>query len=54
LNPSDGEIKYIQTESRKRSNGELTISKTTAILVARGELSMGDAIANNHHHSSEE
>ena len=54
VNPSDGEIKYIQTESRKRSNGEITISKTTAISVAKGELSMEDAIAKNRHHSSEE
>ena len=54
LNPSEGEIKYIQTESRKRSNGEITISKTTAMAVAKGELSMEDAIAKNLHHSSEE
>ena len=54
VKPSDGEIKYIQTESRKRSNGEITISKNTAVLVARGDLSMEDAIAKNSHHSSEE
>ena len=54
LNPSDGEIKYIQTESRKRSNGEITISRLTAISVARGELSMEEAIARDRHHSSEE
>ena len=54
LKPTDGEIKYIQTESRKRSNGEKTISRLTAVLVARGELSMEDAIARDRHHSSEE
>ena len=47
VNPSDGEIKYIQTESRKRSNGEITISKTTAISVAKGELSM-EAVSYTH------
>ena len=54
LNPSDGEIKYIQTESRQRSNGEITISRLTAISVARGELSMEEAIARDRRHSSEE
>ena len=54
LNPTNGEIKYIQTESRKLSNGEITISKPTAILVARGELSMEDAITRDRFYSSEE
>ncbi len=54
LSPTDGEIKYIQTESRKRSNGEITISRSTAVLVALGEMSMDEAITTCRHYSSEE
>ena len=52
LSPTDGEIKYIQTESRKRSNGEITISRSTAGLVALGEMSMDEAITTCRHYSS--
>ena len=54
LNPTDGEIKYIQTESRKRSNGKMTISRSTAVLVALGEMSMEEAITTRRDYSSEE
>ena len=54
LNPTDGDIKYIQTESRKRSNGKMTISRSTAVLVALGEMSMEEAITTGRDYSSEE
>ena len=54
LNPTDGDIKYIQTESRKRSNGKMTISRSTAVLVALGEMSMEEAITTRRDYSSEE
>ena len=54
LNPTDGEIKYIQTESRKLSNGKMTICRSTAVLVALGEMSMEEAITTRRHYSSEE
>ena len=54
LNPTDGDIKYIQTESRKRSNGKMTISRSTAVLVALGEMSMDEAITTCRNYSSEE
>lgn len=52
--PTQGEIKYIQAESRKQSMGEFTISRSAAILVAQGDLSMDDALANRSDYSSEE
>ncbi|MDH4123373.1 MAG: hypothetical protein OEV21_04760 [Thermoplasmata archaeon] len=42
--PSDGEISDIQRKSRISSNGELTISRSLAEAVARGEISMDEAI----------
>ena len=54
ITPTEGDIKYIQTESRKRSKGEFTISKAVAILVAKGELSMEEALEQHGHSSSEE
>ena len=54
LNPTVGDIKYIQTESRKRSNGKMTISRSTAVLVALGEMSMEEAITTRRDYSSEE
>ena len=53
ITPTEGDIKYIQTESRKQSKGEFTISKAVAILVAKGELSMEDALEQHGHSSSE-
>ena len=53
ITPTEGDIKYIQTESRKQSKGEFTISKAVAILVAKGELSMEDALEQRGHSSSE-
>lgn len=42
--PSDGEIADIQRKSRIGSNGELTISRSLAESVAKGEISMEHAI----------
>jgi hypothetical protein len=42
--PSEGEIADIQRKSRIRSNGELTISRSLAGSVAKGEISMERAI----------
>jgi len=44
VDPSDGEIADIQRKSRIGSNGELTISRSLAESVAKGELSMEGAI----------
>lgn len=44
VDPSDGEIADIQRKSRIGSNGELTISRSLAVGVAKGELSMECAI----------
>ena len=54
IKPTQGEIKYIQTESRKHSKGEFTISRAAAILVAQGEISMDEALANRSDYSSDE
>jgi hypothetical protein len=42
--PSEGEVVDIQRKSRIRSNGELTISRSLAGSVAKGEISMEKAI----------
>jgi len=42
--PSEGEIADIQRKSRIGSDGELTISRSLAGSVARGEMSMEQAI----------
>jgi len=42
--PCDGEIRNIQRLSRLESAGSVTVSKNLAKKVAKGELSMGDAI----------
>ena len=42
--PSEGEIADIQRKSRISSEGELTISKSLAESVAKGDISMEDAI----------
>ena len=44
LNPNDGEIRYIQKQSRIKSIGAMTISKELAVKVATGELSMQQAL----------
>ncbi len=44
LIPNDGEIKYIQKQSRISSSGAITISKELATKVATGELSMEQAL----------
>ena len=54
IKPTQGDIKYIQTESRKRSNGKFTISQTVAAMVAVGEISMDEALAMRSSYSSEE
>ena len=54
LRPTSGHIKYIQGESRKLSNGEITISKRLAQMVACGDLTLAEAIHIHSTHSSEE
>ena len=54
INPTQGDIKYIQTESRKHSKGGFTISKKAAMMVAKGELTMEEATALRSRYSSEE
>ena len=54
LRPKHGDVKYIQTQSRKMSNGHITISKRLALLVAKGELTMQEAIIEQSSYSSEE
>ena len=44
LNPTEGDLREIQRQSRIMSSGNLTISTELARLVACGELSMEDAI----------
>ena len=44
IEPSEGEIKEIQNESRIFSNGAITISAEPARTVACGDLSLEDAI----------
>ena len=44
LNPTEGELKEIQRQSRITSSGNLTISTELARRVACGELSLEDAI----------
>ena len=44
LMPGDGEIRYIQNQSRIHSLGAMTISKKLAAKVATGELSMQQAL----------
>lgn len=44
IDPSEGEIADIQRKSRIGSNGELTISRSLATSVAKGEISMEQAI----------
>ena len=53
INPLPGQIKEIQRQSRKFSKGKLTISYSQAELVAKGELSLTDAIENFSHSSDE-
>lgn len=44
LNPTDGDLKEIQRQSRIQSSGNLTISTDLARMVACGELSLDEAI----------
>ena len=44
LNPTEGDLKEIQRQSRILSSGNLTISTDLAMLVACGEISIEDAI----------
>ncbi|MFQ6061005.1 MAG: hypothetical protein ACE5KV_06915, partial [Thermoplasmata archaeon] len=44
ISPTAGEIKDIQRRSRAESRGEITISKPLAVLVARGEMTLKEAI----------
>lgn len=45
INPTAGELREIQRVSRLESGGAVTISKELAEMVAKGELSLRDAIA---------
>jgi hypothetical protein len=44
IQPTEGEIRDIQRQSRKRSNGRMTISSEMAYAVACGEISLEEAI----------
>ena len=44
LNPTEGDLKEIQRQSRILSSGDFTISTELARLVACGEISIEDAI----------
>tara|TARA_B100000131_G_C17795502_1_gene483198 strand:- start:293 stop:580 length:288 start_codon:yes stop_codon:yes gene_type:complete len=44
INPTDGDLREIQRQSRIESGGKLTISTESARLVAIGEISMDEAI----------
>lgn len=44
ISPSPGEIKDLQTRSRVQSKGKITISKSLAGKVAKGELTLDEAI----------
>ena len=44
VEPTPGEVREIQRQSRLSSGGEVTISQDLALRVARGELTLGDAI----------
>lgn len=45
IHPTPGELREIQRQSRLRSGGRLTISKELAVRVARGELTLAEAVA---------
>ncbi|MBT4924297.1 MAG: hypothetical protein HON16_00925 [Euryarchaeota archaeon] len=53
INPLPGQIKEIQRQSRKFSKGKLTIPYEQAQLVAKGELSLSEAVGENSHSSEE-
>jgi hypothetical protein len=44
INPTEGEVKDIQRLSRIESGGKITISKELAKKVAKGKLSLKDAM----------
>jgi len=44
IRPTKGEVREIQRRSRLMSNGEITISESLAVSVAKGEISLGEAI----------
>jgi len=44
LKPTDGQIRYIQNQSRTDSSGAKTISKDLAVKVGTGELTMPQAL----------
>ncbi|MCL7415006.1 MAG: hypothetical protein M8349_02950 [ANME-2 cluster archaeon] len=52
LEPSLGELKRIQEHSREHSNGKASISRELARKVAKGELTMEEAIQMHEHASS--
>lgn len=44
IEPSDGEVRVIQEHSREHSNGRMTIPRLLARAVARGELTLDEAV----------
>jgi hypothetical protein len=44
ITPTEGQLKEIQRQSRKLSNGRKTISTELALAVARGEMPLHEAI----------
>ena len=45
IRPTEGDLREIQRQSRKKSNGRKTISTETAYAVATGEISLDEAIS---------
>ena len=54
IEPSSGQVKEIQRQSRKLSNGLFTISFEQARKVAKGYLSLQEIVSKINHSSSEE
>ncbi len=51
VDPTPGEVRDIQRRSRVTSEGEVTISKDLAARVARGEITLDEAVQKQRHHS---
>jgi len=54
IEPSLGQIKEIQRQSRKFTNGLLTISSEQAMMVAKGHFSLNEILSQMNYSSSED
>jgi hypothetical protein len=54
IEPSSGQIKEIQRQSRKFTNGLLTISSEQAMMVAKGHFSLNEILSQMNYSSSED